>query len=532
VAGPREVRSGPFGFLLRLVAQISLVVAPVLLLGFFQLQFLPYQSEAIIRWQRTLVVGDIVLLWVLWPSISYAESKNLGWQDFKRIKIAGLVTASLIPIFLVFGIATFPGEWLDAVLPSVKFVPWNGGPGNSLRWASLHELLVAGPVDFGAGRPTSLWSNRLILPDVNVAAASSLTNDSGISPPRQTASFRARQLQGAVLIGAILNKADFTAANLNEAKFDGAELKGAKFECARNERDPSQERCTQLESASFRKSHLEGASFAAAGIRGASFDSAYLQGASFEDAIRTSATLDHAKLPGASLVRAQLQAASLRGSELQGAVLNFAQLQGAQLEGAQLQGALLNFAQLQGAQLQGAQLQYALLLGAFTWRADIRQAGKRGARVVDPKVDAQQACPKPDPTDKPCDWSVESYRMLRLMLLNPIPPSITQLDPSGGLPPKDEGEIAKTWTDIRDSPPTLEAFEKGLADQWRETGCVAEGAPYALLGLIHGLSYLGPFSEGEKSALAGSWLFEEQCAGAHGLSESDRATLRAISDGG
>ena len=181
------------------------------------------------------------------------------------------------------------------------------------------------------------------------------------------------------------------------------------------------------------------------------------------------------------LLRAQLQAASFKGSELQGAVLNFAQLQGAQLQGAQLQGALLNFAQLQGAQLQGAQLQNALLLGAFTWRADIRQAGKRGARVVDPKVGAQQPCPKPDSTDKPCDWSAESYRTLKLMLLNPIPPSITELDPSGGLPPEDEGEIAKTWTDIRDSPPTLEGFEKGLAEQWRETGCVAEGAPYALL---------------------------------------------------
>src|ERR1700730_218664 len=32
------------------------------------------------------------------------------------------------------------------------------------RWASLHELLVAGKVDFAARKPTSLCSNRLVLP--------------------------------------------------------------------------------------------------------------------------------------------------------------------------------------------------------------------------------------------------------------------------------------------------------------------------------------------------------------------------------
>ena len=44
LAGPREVRTGVMGFLLRLVAQISLVAGPLALLIFFQLQFLPYHS--------------------------------------------------------------------------------------------------------------------------------------------------------------------------------------------------------------------------------------------------------------------------------------------------------------------------------------------------------------------------------------------------------------------------------------------------------------------------------------------------------
>ena len=67
LAGPREVREGPTGFLLRLIAWISLVVGPVALLVFFQLQFLPYHDVWITMWQRIAVVIDLVLLWLLWP---------------------------------------------------------------------------------------------------------------------------------------------------------------------------------------------------------------------------------------------------------------------------------------------------------------------------------------------------------------------------------------------------------------------------------------------------------------------------------
>jgi hypothetical protein len=47
LAGPRDVRTGIMGVLLRLIAWISLVAGPLALLVFFQLQFLPYHHEAI-----------------------------------------------------------------------------------------------------------------------------------------------------------------------------------------------------------------------------------------------------------------------------------------------------------------------------------------------------------------------------------------------------------------------------------------------------------------------------------------------------
>src|SRR5262249_6696670 len=52
LAGPPDVRSGAMGWLLWLIAVISLVLGPVALLVFFQLQFLPYHHEAISWWQR------------------------------------------------------------------------------------------------------------------------------------------------------------------------------------------------------------------------------------------------------------------------------------------------------------------------------------------------------------------------------------------------------------------------------------------------------------------------------------------------
>src|SRR5690242_137353 len=55
LAGPRDVRSGIMGFMLRLIALVSLIIAPIALLVFFQLQFLPYHHELISFWQRFAV---------------------------------------------------------------------------------------------------------------------------------------------------------------------------------------------------------------------------------------------------------------------------------------------------------------------------------------------------------------------------------------------------------------------------------------------------------------------------------------------
>src|ERR1700730_8673476 len=112
LGGPREVREGMVGFLLKSVATISLVAGPIALLVLFQLQFLPYHNTSITWWQRIAVFLDLVLLWLLWPPIIRGENALLSWNDLGRASVAAWLPASFLPLLLVFTIATFPGEWL------------------------------------------------------------------------------------------------------------------------------------------------------------------------------------------------------------------------------------------------------------------------------------------------------------------------------------------------------------------------------------------------------------------------------------
>jgi Bacterial protein of unknown function (DUF899) len=114
LAEPREVRTGVMSFLLRLIAQISLVAGPRALLVLFELQFLPYHHEPIVWWQR--VVLDLALLWALWPSVARGETVHPGWRDFRRGRVMTAALWSVITILLVFTTATFPGKWLDDLL--------------------------------------------------------------------------------------------------------------------------------------------------------------------------------------------------------------------------------------------------------------------------------------------------------------------------------------------------------------------------------------------------------------------------------
>jgi hypothetical protein len=70
LAGPKEQRTRFQGFSLRLIAWITLVGAPILILLQAQVVFLPYHDPLITWAQRLLLVGDLFV-------ISCAETRGL-----------------------------------------------------------------------------------------------------------------------------------------------------------------------------------------------------------------------------------------------------------------------------------------------------------------------------------------------------------------------------------------------------------------------------------------------------------------------
>jgi uncharacterized protein YjbI with pentapeptide repeats len=383
LAGPHEVRTGVMGFMLRLIALITLVIFPIALFVFFQLQFLPYHNAPITWWLRIAVLLDILLLWTLWPSTARGQATWISWHDFRRPRIIALLSASLVPLLLVFTIATFPGEWLDSNLPSLPLVPthlpsldssthcgrggcpkrWRRVVGfvKSMEWTSLHDLLVAGDVDLIARKPKSLWSNRLVLPGIDVIDHATFDSEEKIEALRETLSLRDRRLERAVLIDSRLRKADLTAARLQGADLERADLREAELSCAsrKMEEDPQEQDCAQLQGAILRSAQLQGAHLQSAELQGADLAGAKLQGAD----------LAGAKLQGADLKKAELQGADLAGAKLQGADLAGAKLQGADLKWAGLQGANLGEFPSRKEPLGGAELQGANLAFANVWLA-------------------------------------------------------------------------------------------------------------------------------------------------------------------
>jgi uncharacterized protein YjbI with pentapeptide repeats len=342
LAGPIDLRESGFGRLLRAMAWITVVVAPVLLLLMVQIQFLPYHSCLAVWTQRIALIVDLALVWWLWRRVLSGGESDATAPTGSLIAVGLGLLFSFLAITFSCAIATFPGEWQEELLAK-----W-GRP----AWAvTAHNMLFsAKPSDVTHRR---LWfSNTLVLPGHNVY------EDLGIAEPEKAKwrdfvfHARGRDLRGAIFSSAILPKIDFYGAQLQGASLDSAQLQGASLDSAA----------------------LQGASLDSAQLQGVSLSSAALQGASFADAQLQGAWLPGAQLQGVSLKSAQLQGAWLAGAQLQGAWLEGAYLEGASFDGAQLQGAWLGRAHLEGASFADAQLQGVSFLGATLKATDLSRA--------------------------------------------------------------------------------------------------------------------------------------------------------------
>src|SRR5215831_2202572 len=313
------------GFMLRLIAQISLVAGPLALLIYFQLQFLPYHDEQIVWWHRIAVVTDLALLWLFWPSLARGKMTWISWRELRHGKVAAAAVASLALVLFVLVGATFPGETLSRS-PPIELAP------------TLADRLGE-PFEI----PRFLWYDQLFVSGIDV-------------PENKRISLRGRRLEGAVLHNVVMKKVDFSAAQLQGAWFVDSDLRRANFGCidempgftgvfmlaelfARGKFETPRRECAQLQRTWFVGSELQGSSLRGANLRGSFFDSADLQGASLDNAFIQGAYFAAVNLDGASLFNAQLQGATLINVRLRGASLDQTLLQGALLKNAILQGA-------------------------------------------------------------------------------------------------------------------------------------------------------------------------------------------------
>lgn len=448
--------------------------------------------------------------------------------------MVGMTLTSLAIVLLIFTVATYPGEMLDT-LPSMHIIPWKFERNSPWKFTSLHELLVAGEVDFSTRKATSLWSNRLVLPGIDVIDHSKFDTKDKIANMPSPVSLRARHLEGAVLIGSTLRKVDFTAAWMHDATLGSSDLREARFECDTFRQVGAvapEVRCTDLRGASFVGSQLQASSFVGARLEGALFYRAQLQGASLLGANLMGAALDSAQLQGATLDSVRLDGASLVSAQLQGAVLDFAELRAASLDSTQLQGASFDH----------AKLDWASLRKIFAWRTDVRYAvSEEGARV-DADTRAKESClglVTNVSSEATCDWSAASFTRLKQLIVDLVPNGnfqtdalsrIQRLDPAQSV--NGEPKMLEAWAALQKSSPALANYEKGKADQWQQIGCLDS---YVLRGLITQMENVGVAFEAKSQRLpqlAAFFLDAKQCVGAQKSSRIELDSLKAIRDYG
>jgi uncharacterized protein YjbI with pentapeptide repeats len=501
LAGPRDQRTGFLGFSLRLIAWITLVAAPVLILLQGQVTFLPYHRAWIVWVQRIWVLIDLAMIWYFWIRLR-SDNDPIGWVSRKAKMYLGGAGTLCVVIFSIY-LATFPGEWMKAHLPEPSL---------------LQALLFEGDVDAVRGRPRSVFSNRLVLTDQSFVVDFEKLDKITVSR-----SFRGRDLRLAVLYGADLRKADFTGADLQGAWLDQAQLQGASLSG------------TQLQGARLNWAQLQGARLSGARLRGAWLEHAQLQGARLDYAQLQGAFLAVTQLQGAWLGQAQLQGARLDYAQLQGALLLGAQLQGAWLDQAQLQGASLKGAQLQGASLKGAQLQGAMLANVLVWRA-FGTANLYLAYLSN--IEAHQEPWKDD----------ETFGQWRDAIANSVPAGrfrdevidrLAVLDP-GKKEPEDVLD-QRYWDRAHSSQPQGEAVRGMRAMFLADLACLGDSAPYVAGALIRNLNLIRNFKQkGDPELLdaSGLKLFTDRlskgksdpdtCPGARGLTHTDWADLSKL----
>jgi len=493
LAGPRSVRNGVMGFLLRSMSFITLVIAPLALLSLFELQFLAYHDPAITWWHRVAIIADLSLIWWLWPSIARGVPLRHRSRPPSLLVLTLLSAVSIAYVLFVVAVARFPGE------PQARVVA-----GSPIAW--LHDWLVHGEPDLATRKLGSLWSDVLVLPEFDPIDHTKFDTSEKVEAARPTISLRGRHLEGAVLSNANLARADFTGAFLQRADLSEADLRGAKLTCVQYQGDPALARgCTSLQNVVLNQARLQGALLTAAHLEGALMIEAQLQGAD----------LDGAHLQAADLERAHLEGATANQADFRGAVLDRAILAGIRLGAPGLLttrfgGASLREAQLQGCDCRTAEFAGTDLSGAYLWRAvpptqspltlagSVRLQGATTEALYLADAGTEPFCPGDSPGTCRVAMST-AFPDLRAALENTIPPGNRRdqalhyadatLDPSRSA--TSVQTIAALWRPLASDESHPDRFVGERSAELQRLACEDPDEPYLVFGLVERLAF-GP----------------------------------------
>lgn len=423
-------------FVLRGTVLMTVVVAPIALLLWAQIQFLPYHSQKVTWVNRLALYFDLIMLWYYWPSVNEEDGSWRRLFTRRRYSDSGeaknevrlvqpIVCLALSGLLLWFSllVAVVPGGILDPVEHSEApaATGCNVDQPKSAANQAASGTSPNGPAAAGQDTPSATgylpecWGDglagvRSCLPRHLDVRETTLVDR---EPPTELLMASATEGEGAAkgllestaglklkerdLLGASLHQANLTKADLREANLEGAHLDQAELVEARLLK--AKLPCAVASGAVLRKADLSGAVLEGANLSEAKLEDANLSGAKLDGADLTKAEFDGATLVGSTgletaiLKDANLHAAVLSDLSLSGislkdirkdtglraAILTKARLVGADLEGMRLDGADFRGAWLIGARLQGANLQGAYLNNAHLEGADLRNASLEGA---------------------------------------------------------------------------------------------------------------------------------------------------------
>jgi uncharacterized protein YjbI with pentapeptide repeats len=407
MAGPKEVREGGLGYILKVIAWTTLALGPILLILLIQIRFLPFHRTMITWEHRLILLLDLALIWVLWTAVLSSRGRLL-WPRLTASKKA--LVATIVIVGFSWFAATFPGERQSSLL-KIPIVTRTTEGENVISWMSVSDILFHGDLDPTGRRRTSIFSNTLELTGFNILESQKIDDLEKVGLRQSLLDLSDRDLTGATLANVNLTKVDLRRAQVSEASLIGARLPGANLYGA------------ILQGANLGSAQLPGASLYRADLRGAVMGSVGLQGA----------WLDQADLADASMVNAQLQGASLVGANLQRVSFLGAHLEGASLRNAGLDG--------------------ASFFNTFVWMADIEGATERNVHVAAHGGLVPSPCQQKD-VDYVC-----TYDAIKTLIVQKVPPGIlkdaalSQIERQLGARKRaDADEIGKMWENLRPSP--------------------------------------------------------------------------------